>query len=81
MAVYAHEDFAGIALHIRGPFKLYDPETGWTEDDPDRVRVVLVGDRSEHVVYREDLQTLDEDDYCDACGQIGCTHDGRDRGA
>jgi len=27
VAVYAHEDFAGIALYVRGPVQLYDLET------------------------------------------------------
>jgi len=78
-SVYAHEDFAGVALRLRGPVELYDLETDETVDDADRVRVVMVGDDREHVVFHEDLRPLDEADYCAECGQIGCTHDGRDR--
>ena len=81
MAVYAHEDFAGIALYVRGPVQLYDLETEQTVDDADRVRVVMVGDDREHVVFRDDLRAIDDLDYCLQCGQIGCAHDGRDRDA
>lgn len=45
----------------------------------DMVRAVMVGDDREHLVDPDDLIELDEDAYCAECGQIGCTHDGRDR--
>lgn len=46
-------------------------EGDWT-DDPDRVRVVMLGDDREQVVDVADLTPLAEGDYCNGCGQIGC---------
>ena len=43
------------------------------------VRAVMVGDDRIHYVDVEDLTLLDDDDYCHECGQVGCTHDGRER--
>lgn len=79
MPVYTHEDFTGVALRVRGPVELYDLEANETIEDSGRVRVVMVGDDREQVVFREDLRHVDEAGYCSGCGQIGCTHDGRDR--
>lgn len=44
-----------------------------------QVVVVMVGDDARHTVDVEDLTMLDELDYCSVCGQVGCSHDGRDR--
>lgn len=52
-------------------------ETEVTESDT-WVRVVMIGDDTVHDVEYTDLHLLDLDDYCHECGQIGCTHDGRD---
>lgn len=66
-----------------------DPETGEEvevfggyemTDDTGFVIAVMVGDDTEHTIDVDDLTKIDEDDYCHECGQIGCTHDGRDRG-
>lgn len=46
--------------------------------DLDRVVAVMIGDDRDHVVEVADLTKIDRDDYCGSCGQIGCTHDGRD---
>lgn len=43
------------------------------------VTVVMVGDDTRHRMPREDCEFLEEEDYCAECGQIGCTHDGRER--
>lgn len=58
----------------------------WTEGDTsivtdlDRVRAVMVGDDRVHSVDVDDLSPLDDLAYCAECGQIGCSHDGRERG-
>ena len=61
-----------------------DHEHASYDEDPEfertgRVVVVMIGDDKEHLVDPEDISPLDEDAYCHECGQIGCTHDGRDR--
>lgn len=42
------------------------------------VRVVMVGDDKVHIVDKDDITELAEEDYCSVCGQIGCMHDGRE---
>lgn len=42
------------------------------------VRAVMVGDDTVHEVEVTDLHVLADDEYCHECGQIGCTHDGRE---
>ena len=77
----------GVAFNILGP-EMVEP------DDADgcvvrvphgrvhlyNVRVVMVGDDKVHIVDKDDCTEIPEEDYCSVCGQIGCTHDGRDRG-
>ncbi len=72
---------AGIAFWIDGPELVPDEDTEWTgyEAPTGRVLVVMVGDDRRHSVDPEDLTLLDELAYCFECGQVGCTHDGRDR--
>lgn len=48
-------------------------------DDKSRVRACMVGDNKPFIFDVEDLQKLDDLDYCTSCGQIGCAHDGRMR--
>ena len=43
------------------------------------VSIVMVGDDRRQQVDRDEVTPLAEEDYCGECGQIGCTHDGRDR--
>jgi len=52
----------------------------WVDDlDCGQVRVVMVGDDYKHTVDIDDLEKIDDLDYCAECGQIGCCHDGRER--
>lgn len=44
----------------------------------DWVVAVMVGDDREHLVEVNDLTLIGENDYCHECGQLGCTHDGRE---
>jgi hypothetical protein len=62
----------------------HEEDTGdgeWVEQDEScgRVIVVMVGDDKRHEVDVEDLTPLDPLAYCESCGQMGCTHDGRER--
>ena len=49
------------------------------EEDKDTVIGIMVGDNKKHEIDVEDLILINDDDYCSSCGQVGCTHDGRDR--
>ena len=72
---------AGIAWYVRGWETEPDEDTEWTGIEPRTGRVVatMIGDDRRFVIDPEDLSPLGELDYCAACGQIGCGHDGRDR--
>jgi hypothetical protein len=81
-ARYTVDGYHGIAFWIQ-PRMVATAETEWTgerEQDPDHVTAVMIGDDHAHVVDVRDLQPIGEDDYCHECGQVGCAHDGRDRG-
>jgi len=63
--------------------KTWEEETGegeWVPDVGGRVGVRMVGDDRVEYVDREDLRPLARADYCGECGQVGCRHDGLDRG-
>jgi hypothetical protein len=61
-------------------YEVTDPSEGEWSEDPStgRVRVVCVGDDKEHLVEYSSLTELKDREYCHVCGQVGCTHDGRD---
>lgn len=44
-----------------------------------RALVVMVGDDHRHVVDYDDITPIAREEFCGACGQIGCAHDGLDR--
>lgn len=61
---------------------------GWeTEPDEDtgmevrtgRILATMVGDDRRESFDPEDFEVIGELDYCASCGQIGCTHDARER--
>jgi len=80
---------SGIAYRVYGwetePAPDTDEETGeeyWdgeTMQRTGRIVVVMVGDDRKHIVDPDDVIPLNDLDYCASCGQVGCTHDGRDR--
>ena len=75
--------WGGVAFNILGPAPmLREDEYGgvYPDGDPDQMRVVMVGDDKVHIVDKDDCTEIPEEDYCHVCGQIGCTHDGLDRG-
>ena len=59
-------------------------EMCWTEGDwsiaqsDSMVRAVMIGDDRTHIVDVDDLTLIADEDYCHECGQLGCSHDGRD---
>jgi hypothetical protein len=52
----------------------YEPE-----DDRERVIAVMVGDDRKFNFGVDEIHVIPEDDFCSQCGQIGCTHDGREQ--
>ena len=72
---------AGIAWRVYGWETEPTEDTEWDgiEERTGRVVVVMVGDDRRFSVDPDDLTPLGELDYCASCGQVGCTHDGRDR--
>lgn len=74
------EGYDGIAWHILDYNKYDDEDTVWTGEpvvDYDNVVAIMVGDNRRHIICIDDIEPIDEDDYCHVCGQIGCGHDGR----
>lgn len=65
------DDGEAYEFHVHGEYE--------EEADPDWVIAVMVGDDREHLVEVADLTVLGDLDYCASCGQVGCSHDGRDR--
>lgn len=74
---YEYRYMPGVAVRLT----MWTDEDGFDHlvDDGGFVRVIMVGDDAVHTVDPDDLRTLDDLDYCAECGQIGCTHDGRER--
>lgn len=72
---------AGIAFYVLGWETEPDDDTEWSgqETRTGRLIVCMVGDDALHSVDPEDVSELAEDAYCHECGQVGCTHDGRER--
>lgn len=81
-AYIRHSSYPGVALVVEGLQMVDDEDTVWTgyQVPTGLVAVRMVGD--DHMIHAEpeELSTLDRDDYCGACGQIGCPHDGRQKG-
>ena len=77
-ARYRVEGYEGVAFYLTG----YDvgavDEDGFVDTDTSRVRAVMVGDDRVHVLDVSELHRLADEDYCSQCGQIGCSHDGRE---
>lgn len=72
---------AGIAWRVLSWAEVYDAEDEeWVPDpDADTVWAVMVGDDHKHLIAVDELARLDPLAYCSECGQVGCTHDGRER--
>lgn len=80
-ATYVAEGYSGIAWRAEGWEEVADEDTVWAGylARTGRILAHMVGDDRSFTFDPEDLQPIPEDDYCASCGQIGCTHDGRDR--
>lgn len=81
--VYRVRQMDGVAWRVHGAeIEYYNDgcEDGAEWRETGRVVAVMVGDDARHTFDPEDLEPIAEEDYCGVCGQIGCTHDGRERG-
>lgn len=76
---YTVRGWRGVAFYVLGWETESDEDTEWTgyENRTGNVLAVMIGDDHKHSVEPEDLQPLEDGDWCDGCGQIGCQHDGR----
>lgn len=70
-----------VAWHILGWHTKPDGDTYWTgiEERTGLIVARMVGDDALHLFDVDDLEPIEELDYCHQCGQIGCTHDGLER--
>ena len=78
---YKVEGHDGVAWRVFGWETEPDEDTRWTgiENRTGKIVCVMVGDDRKFVFDPDDVKAIDELDYCQGCGQIGCTADGRDR--
>jgi hypothetical protein len=80
---YCAQDWRGVAWRVYGWEVQPDEDSEWTgiEERTGRVVAVMIGDDRRFTFDPEELEPLDDLDYCAECGQIGCCHDGREREA
>lgn len=73
--------YDGIAWSVLGWETEPDRDTEWTgiEERTGRIVAVMIGDDRQFSLDRDEVHSLDRDEYCGQCGQIGCSHDGLDR--
>lgn len=67
--------YEGIAFRVDGLPTREGPNSSWTGlvfHHPNRRLVHMIGDDGEYDVHVDELEPLDDDDYCGTCGQIGC---------
>ena len=82
-AAYQIAGWDGVAWYVRGWETEPDADTEWSgiEQRTGNVVATMVGDDRHFVIDPDEVMPLDREAYCGECGQIGCTHDGVDRGA
>lgn len=90
--MYEHDNALNGAFSVRGYRGIAWRALGWeVEPDEDtewtglynrtgKVVCVMIGDDSKFAFDRDELTEVKREDYCGECGQIGCAHDGLDRG-
>jgi len=78
---YMVDGYKGVAWRVYGWELQPDEDTEWSgiEERTGRVVCVMVGDDRRFVFDPNEVTPLADLDYCASCGQIGCTHDGRER--
>ena len=78
---YSIKGYRGIAWHVYGWETQPTEDTEWDgiEERTGKVVCVMVGDDRRFTFEPQEIAALDDLAYCASCGQIGCTHDGRER--
>lgn len=82
------DGYDGVAWFVTGPELVWEADMALCEDEDgnewtepigdgemvptDRLVCVMVGDDRDFTFDAEDLTSIDEDDFCGSCGQIGC---------
>ena len=74
---YAVAGYPGVAFRLIDAPRGFAAEDGEYETDEETVTAVMIGDDRRHTLAVADLTPLDDDAWCRSCGQVGCTHDGR----
>lgn len=74
------DNYRGVAFYVqRNATEMIYPDINWI-CEPEEVELedwfvcTMVGDDREHIIDVDDLEPLDEDDFCPGCGQTGCGH-------
>ena len=80
---YSVKGWKGIAWAVCGWEVEPDEDTEWTGYGVRTGRLVcrMVGDDRDYAIEPRELVAIAREDYCGECGQIGCSHDGMERGA
>ena len=76
---YKVEGWGGIAWYALSYEKVQDEDYEWSgieHENRDNVVCMMVGDDAKFTFEVSMLTTLDDDEYCHECGQIGCTANG-----
>lgn len=78
---YSVEQYPGVAFAVYGWETQPGPDTEWDgiEKRTGNVLCVMIGDDRKFAFDPSEVHPLNEDDFCHECGQVGCTHDGRER--
>lgn len=63
-----HPRMSGVACYVRA------------DDGVSKVKLVMVGDDVPYVEDRDECTLIEREAFCGVCGQMGCAHDGLDRG-
>ncbi len=91
---YTVAGYRGIAWHVLG-WEIEPGDTEWYDEQAEewvydeepepkrtgRVVAVMVGDDRHFAFDESEVKPLAREAFCGSCGQIGCTHDGLERGA
>lgn len=80
-SAYTVKGYRGVAWYAWGWETQPTEDTEWDgiEERTGKVVCSMVGDDRRFTFEPDELTPIKDEDYCASCGQIGCTHDGRER--
>ena len=78
---YKIDGYKGIAWNVLGWETTEDSDTEWTGMLVRTGNVVacMIGDDRYFVFDRNEVNSIEREEFCGECGQIGCQHDGIER--